>query len=146
MAKLIYVTNVSLDGYIEDERGAIDFGPLDDDLFASYTDLLRSVGTFLYGRRLYEAMAVWETNAALAAESDLRADFATAWQAANKVVYSTTLAAVQTAKPGSNTLRPCVGTRHEGFVYKRLTVGGDTSRHRLSRPGWLTSAGSSSGP
>ncbi len=98
MAELIYATNVSLDGYIEDEGGAFDFGPLDDDMFASYTDLLRSVGTFLYGRRLYEAMAVWETNAALAAQSDLMADFATAWQAANKVVYSTTLAAVPTAK------------------------------------------------
>ena len=97
MAKLIYVTNVSLDGYIEDERGAFDFGMTDDDLFASYTDLLRSVGTFLYGRRLYEAMAVWETDAALAAQSDLTADFASAWQAANKVVYSTALAAVSTA-------------------------------------------------
>src|SRR4029450_6984579 len=98
MAKLIYATNVSLDCYIEDERGAIDMGPPDDDLFASYTDLLRSAGTFLYGRRLYEAMAVWETDAALAAQSALRADFATAWQAANKVVYSTTLAEVQTAR------------------------------------------------
>ena len=68
-----------------------------DDVFASTTDLLRSVGTFLYGRRLYETMAVWETNAAPAAQSDLMADFATAWQAANKVVYSTTLAAVPTA-------------------------------------------------
>jgi len=97
MAKLIYATNVSLDGYIEDERGAIDMGPLDDDLFASYTDLLQSVGTFLYGRRLYESMAVWETDAALAAQSDLMADFATAWKAASKVVYSTTLAAVSTA-------------------------------------------------
>jgi dihydrofolate reductase len=98
MAKLIYATNLSLDGYIEDERGGIDMGPLDDDLFAFYTDLLRSVGTFLYGRRLYEAMAVWETDAALATQSDLMADFATAWQAANKVVYSTTLAAVPTVK------------------------------------------------
>jgi dihydrofolate reductase len=98
MAKLIYATNVSLDGYIEDQGGAFDFGPFDDDLFTSYTDLLRSVGTLLYGRRLYEAMAVWETNAALAAQSDLMADFASAWQSANKVVYSTTLAAVPTAK------------------------------------------------
>ena len=98
MARLIYATNVSLDGYIEDERGAFDFGPLDDDLFASYTDLLRSADTFLYGRRLYESMAVWETNAALAAQSHLMADFASAWQAANKVVYSTTLAAAPTAK------------------------------------------------
>ena len=98
MAKLIYVTNVSLDGYIEDEHGAFDLFAPDDDVFASTTDLLRSVGTFLYGRRLYETMAVWETNAALASQSDLTADFATAWQAASKVVYSTTLAAVSTAK------------------------------------------------
>src|SRR6266498_2861981 len=69
MAKLIYVTNVSLDGYIEDERGAFDWFPIDDEVFAFTTDLLRSVGTFLYGRRLYEAMAVWETDAALAAVS-----------------------------------------------------------------------------
>ena len=97
MAKLIYVTNVSLDGYIEDEHGDFNWLPPDDELFAFYTDLLRPVGTFLYGRRLYELMAVWETNAALAAQSDLTADFASAWQAANKVVYSTTLAAVSTA-------------------------------------------------
>jgi dihydrofolate reductase len=97
MAKLIYATNVSLDGYIEDERGAFDWVPVDDGYFAFTTDLLRSVGTFLYGRRLYESMAVWETDATLAARSDLMADFASAWQAASKVVYSTTLAAVSTA-------------------------------------------------
>jgi dihydrofolate reductase len=97
MAKLIYVTNVSLDGYIEDERGVFDLFTPDDDVFASTTDLLRTVGTFLYGRRLYETMAVWETDPALAAQSDLMADFATAWQAASKVVYSTTLATVSTA-------------------------------------------------
>src|SRR6266498_1853136 len=97
MAKLIYVTNVSLDGYIEDERGAFDWFPIDDEVFAFTTDLLRSVGTFLYGRRLYEAMAVWETDSALAAQSDLMADYASAWQAADKVVYSSTLAATSTA-------------------------------------------------
>ena len=98
MATLIYVTNVSLDGYIEDEQGAFDFGTPDDDVFAAYTALVRSVGTFLYGRRLYEAMSVWETNPALANQSDLTADFASAWQAADKVVYSTTLTTVSTAK------------------------------------------------
>jgi dihydrofolate reductase len=98
MSKLIYATNVSLDGYIEDERGGIEMGPLDDDLFATYTDLLRSAGTFLYGRRLYESMAVWETDPALAAQSDLTAGFARAWQAADKVVYSTTMNAVPTAR------------------------------------------------
>ncbi len=97
MAKLIYLTNVSLDGYIEDEHGAFDWAPPDDDVFAASTALLRSVGTFLYGRRLYETMSVWETNPALAEQSDLTADFADAWQAADKVVYSTSLTAVSTA-------------------------------------------------
>jgi dihydrofolate reductase len=97
MATLIYVTNVSLDGCIEDAHGAFDWAPPDDDVFAAATTLLRSVGTFLYGRRLYETMAVWETNPAIAEQSDLTADFASAWRAADKVVYSTTLTAVPTA-------------------------------------------------
>ncbi len=97
MATLIYATNVSLDGYIEDAHGALDWAPPDDDVFAAATALLRSVGTLLYGRRLYESMAVWETNPAIAEQSDLTADFASAWQAAQKVVYSTTLATVPTS-------------------------------------------------
>lgn len=125
MAKLIYVTNVSLDGYIEDERGAFDFGPPDDDLYASYTDLLRPVGTFLYGRRLYESMAVWETDATLAAQSDLMADFATTWQAANKVVYSTTLAAVQTARTRlEHRFDPASVRDIKASATRDLTVGG----------------------
>jgi len=97
MATLIYPTNVSLDGYIEDADGAFDWAPPDDDVFAAATALVTSVGTFLYGRRLYETMAVWETNPALAEQSDLAADFASAWRAAAKVVYSTSLTAVSTA-------------------------------------------------
>ncbi len=97
MAKLVYLTNASLDGYIEDEHGAFDWAPPDDDVFVATTALLRSFGTFLYGRRLYESMSVWETNPALADLSDLNVDFAGAWQAAHKVVYSTTLTAVSTA-------------------------------------------------
>ncbi len=97
MATLIYVTNVSVDGYIEDEHGAFDLYEPDDDVFAAATALLRSAGTFLYGRRLYETMSVWETNPALAEQSDLAADFANAWKAADKIVYSTTLTAVSTA-------------------------------------------------
>jgi dihydrofolate reductase len=97
MADLIYVTNVSLDGFIEDEHGNFDWTPPDDDVFAFITDLIRSVGTYLYGRRLYETMAVWETDSALAADSKLNGDFARVWQAADKIVYSTTLDAVSTA-------------------------------------------------
>ena len=97
MVKLTYITNMSLDGYIEDRHGAFDFGPMDDDLFAAYIELLGTVGTFLYGRRLYETMAGWETMPELAAQSSLAADFAYAWQAPSKIVYSTTLATAPTA-------------------------------------------------
>jgi dihydrofolate reductase len=125
MAKLIYVTNMSLDGYIEDERGAFNLFTPDNDVFASATDLLRSVGTFLYGRRLYETMAVWETNAALAAQSDLMADFATAWQAASKVVYSTTLAAVSTANTRlERHFNPTAVQELKAAASSDLTIGG----------------------
>jgi dihydrofolate reductase len=97
MAQLTYINNMSLDGYIEDRHGAFDFGPVDDDLFATYTELLRPVETFLYGRRLYETMAGWETMPSLAAQSSLAADFADVWKAPRKIVYSTTLATAPTA-------------------------------------------------
>lgn len=125
MAKLIYVTNVSLDGYIEDERGAFDLFPPDDEVFAFTTDLLRSVGTFLYGRRLYETMAVWETNTALAAQSDLTADFANAWQAANKIVYSTALPTVSTADTRlEHHFDPTAVHELKASVSSDVTVGG----------------------
>ena len=98
MAKLIYASNMSLDGWTEDARGALDWAPPDDDVFVCITDLMRSAGTYLYGRRMYETMAVWETDASLATQSDLMHEYANVWQAADKVVYSTTLAATSTAK------------------------------------------------
>ena len=97
MARLIYASNMSLDGWTEDEHGAFDWAPPDDDVFVFITALMRSAGTYLYGRRMYESMAVWETDSDLAARSDLTADFANAWQAADKVVYSSTLVATSTA-------------------------------------------------
>jgi dihydrofolate reductase len=97
MAKLIYVANVTLDGYIEDAHGSFEWTEPNDEVFTFITDLVRPVGTYLLGRRLYETMAVWETQPALAAQSELMADFANVWQAADKIVYSTTLHAVSTA-------------------------------------------------
>ena len=96
MAQLIYASNMSLDGCTEDERGAFDWAPPDDDVFVFITDLMRSAGTYLYGRRMYEVMSVWETDPTLAAHSELTSDFAKAWLAADKIVYSTTLEAVST--------------------------------------------------
>jgi dihydrofolate reductase len=98
MGRLMYVTNVSLDGFIEDEHGRFDWTEPSDEVFTFITDLIRPLGTHLYGRRLYQAMALWETEPALAAQSDLTADFARVWQAVDKVVYSTTLGAPTTAR------------------------------------------------
>jgi len=98
MGKLIYIANVSLDGYIEDSHGNFDWTAPNDEVFVFITDLVRSVDTYLYGRRMYETMAVWETDPALAAESEHMADFAHVWQAAEKVVYSRTMHDVSTAK------------------------------------------------
>ncbi len=98
VADLIYTSNVSLDGFIEDDRGSFEFSAPDDDVFVFITDLERSAGTYLYGRRMYETMAVWETDPALGAQSGLMTDFANMWQAADKVVYSTTLEGVTTAR------------------------------------------------
>jgi dihydrofolate reductase len=125
MAKLIYVSNVSLDGYIEDEHGSFDWSAPDDELFAFITDLVRPVGTYLYGRRLYDTMAVWETDPALGAQSELMAEFANVWQAASKVVYSTTLDAVSTAKTRlERTFDPASVRDMKASATSDLTVGG----------------------
>jgi dihydrofolate reductase len=79
MAKLIYVSNVSLDGYIEDEHGNVDWTAPNDEVFAFITDLVRPVGAHLYGRRMYDTMAVWESDPGLAAQSALMGDFANVW-------------------------------------------------------------------
>ena len=125
MAKLSYVTNMSLDGYIEDEHGSFNLYPHNDDVFAACTDLIRTVGTFLYGRRLYETMAPWETDPALAAQPSLTAEFSSAWRAASKVVYSTTLAEVPTADTRLEQRFDAASVRElKSSAASDLTVGG----------------------
>jgi dihydrofolate reductase len=91
MGKLIYATNTSLDGFIEDATGAFDWSVPDDAVHLFYNDLMRGIGTQLLGRRIYETMAVWETDPSFAEGSPILADFAAAWQDSDKLVYSTTL-------------------------------------------------------
>ena len=125
--KLTTINNVSLDGYIEDEHGNFDFAVPSDDYFAFITDLVRSVGTYLYGRRQYEAMKVWETDPTVAAESELRADFANVWQVADKVVYSTTLEAASTANTRLERAFDADAVRGiKASAAMDLTVGGPT--------------------
>lgn len=98
MAHLIYTTNASLDGYIEDNEGRFDWTTPDEEYFKFISNLVKEAGTYLYGRRIYETMMVWETDPRLAAESPLWRDFAETWQAANKIVFSKTLESVSTGK------------------------------------------------
>ena len=97
MAKLIYSAITSLDGYVEDQDGNFDWSAPDDEVHAFVNDLERSVGTYLYGRRMYETMVYWETVPAAGLPS-VEQEFADIWQAADKVVYSRTLEAVSSAR------------------------------------------------
>jgi len=98
MARIVYLTNASLDGYIEDADGRFDWSVPDDALHQFFNDAFRAFGTYLYGRRLYETMAVWETDPDLIGENAITADFASIWQAADKVVWSRTLGVPLTAR------------------------------------------------
>jgi dihydrofolate reductase len=98
MGKLIFGSNQSLDGWTETSTGALDWAPPDEEVFAFVTERMRSAGTYLYGRRMYETLAVWETDPALGAGSELEGAYAETWKAAEKVVYSTTLEATWTER------------------------------------------------
>src|SRR3712207_5268505 len=98
MAKLIYSAIASLDSYVSDEDGNFDWAVPDEEVHTFINDLVRPVGTYLYGRRMYETMVGWETEPTLVDHSPLTRDFAEIWQAADKIVYSKTLEAVETAR------------------------------------------------
>ncbi len=98
MARLIYSAITSLDGYVADEDGNFDWAAPDDEVHAFVNDLERPVGTYLYGRRMYETMVYWETAHTLADEPPAIRDYTEIWQAADKVVYSTTLDEVASAR------------------------------------------------
>jgi dihydrofolate reductase len=125
MAKLLYVLNVSLDGYIADADGKFDWGEPGEEYFSFVNDLLRTVGTYLYGRRLYELMQVWETDPAAAAQSPAAGEFAEIWQAADKVVYSRTLQAAATTRTRiQRDFDPDAVRQLKAAAERDLTVGG----------------------
>jgi dihydrofolate reductase len=98
MAKLIYSAITSLDGYIEDADGKFDWSMPDEQVHAFVNDLERPVGTYLYGRRMYETMVAWERLDTGAEQAPVLRDYAQIWRAAEKIVYSTTLDAVSSAR------------------------------------------------
>lgn len=95
VANLIYSVITSLDGYVNDEAGGFEWAAPDEEVHAFINDQERAVGTYLYGRRLYDVMQVWESMA-LTDEPPVMHDYALLWREADKVVYSTTLEAAAT--------------------------------------------------
>jgi dihydrofolate reductase len=133
VTKLIYASIASLDGYIADEDGKFDWAVPDDDVFAYINDTKRPIGTYLYGRRTYEMMIGWETDPAIANQSPLTRDFAEIWQAADKIVYSSTLETVSTARTRlERRFDPERVQRLKAELDHDLTVGGpDLAAHAI---------------
>jgi dihydrofolate reductase len=125
MAKLIYSAIASLDEYVEDKQGKIDWGAPDDEVHAFINDLERPIGTYLYGRRMYETMVAWETPGTGADQPAVSRDFAEIWRAAEKIVYSRTL-----QSPSSERTRierdfdPAAVRRLKQSSSRDITVGG----------------------
>jgi dihydrofolate reductase len=132
MARLIYVMNTSLDGYISDRDGAFDWTVPTPEFYATINELQRPIGTYLYGRHLYETMAVWDT-AHLEAGGpaftpgllELESEFAAIWRAADKVVFSTTLPRASTPRTRiERTFDPDQVRQLKATSERDLTVGG----------------------
>ncbi len=98
MAKLVYSAIASLDGYVEDERGDFGWAAPDEEVHAFVNDLERPIGTYLYGRRMYDTMVYWETVGTGDDQSAVSRDFTEIWRAAEKIVYSRTLQAPSSAR------------------------------------------------
>jgi dihydrofolate reductase len=121
MAKLIYSAIASLDGYVEDKEGNFQWAAPDEEVLASINDLERPIGTYLYGRRMYDTMRYWETGD----QPGLSGDFAEIWRAADKVVYSRTLPAPSTARTTiEHDFDPAAIRRLKESSDRDITVGG----------------------
>ena len=98
MAKLVYSTQTSLDGYINDDQGKFDWAKPDEEVHTFFNELERPVGIHLYGRRMYETMRYWQEPPDIEAQADYIRDYAEIWQGADKVVYSRTLDSASTPR------------------------------------------------
>jgi dihydrofolate reductase len=124
MAKLIYTTIASFDGYVADTAGNFDWAAPDEDVLAFLNEQEQPIGTYLYGRRLYELMAYWDTATDLTGAA---ADYARIWQAPDKVVYSTTLESVSTSRTRlERSFDPAEIRRMKTGSDKDISIGGPT--------------------
>jgi dihydrofolate reductase len=135
MAKLICTALTSLDGYIADERGEFDWAAPDNDVHAFVNDLERPIGTYLYGRRVYEVMVFWE-RLAPADQSPIALDYAKLWQAADKIVYSTTLETTSSARTRiERTFEPNAVRAMKDAADRDLSIGGPALAAHAFRAG-----------
>ena len=124
MAELIYSTIASLDGYVADEDGNFDWAVPDDEVHAFVNDLERPIGTYLYGRRMYEVMVAWETMD-LADQPRFIRDFAEIWRAADKIVYSTTLETISSARTRiERSFDPGAVRQMKASAARNISIGG----------------------
>src|ERR1700733_5550401 len=136
MAKLIYSAIASLDGYIEDDKGNFEWAAPDAEVLNFVNDLERPVGTYLYGRRMYETMVYWETAPVAAAEPAGMRDFRELWQAADKIVYSKSLKTVSSAKTRlEGEFDPRVIREMKASRERDITVGGPNLAAQAFRAG-----------
>jgi len=127
VVKLIYVANTSLDGYVTDENGSIEWTVPDEESIALINELERPIGTYLYGRRMYETMAVWEDPRFVVDQPPVLQEFAAIWQAADKIVYSGTLQAVSSARTRIERDFDITAVRQlKGSLQRDISVGGAT--------------------
>jgi len=125
VARLIYSMLASLDGYVADERGNFDWAAPDEEVHTFVNDLERPVGTYLYGRRMYETMLFWEGPEAIAGQPACIRDFAGIWRAADKVVYSRSLREVSSARTRlQRDFDPDEVRRLKKTADRDLTIGG----------------------
>jgi dihydrofolate reductase len=125
MAKLIYPAIASLDGYVADEDGNFDWAAPDEEVHTFVNDLERTVGTYVYGRRMYEVMAYWETPQNLADQPHFMQEYAEIWQSADKIVYSKTLESVSSARTRiERDFDPDAVQRLKASAASDITVGG----------------------
>lgn len=136
MAKLICTAMTSLDGYIADEHGQFDWAAPDSDVHAFVNDLERPIGTYLYGRRMYEVMVFWETAPAGPDQSPVVLDYAKLWRAADKIVYSTTLPTAGSARTRiERTFDPAAVRAVKDAADRDLSIGGPALAAHAFRAG-----------
>ena len=136
MARLIYSAISSLDGFTVDDDGGFDWAAPDEQVHAFVNDVERPIGTYLYGRRMYEVMKVWQTMHDEPGQADVSYDYAHIWQSADKIVYSTTLDTVETPRTTlERSFDPAAVQAIKDRADRDVTVGGPNLAAHALRAG-----------